>query len=182
MSTKTQNRKDDKDDITEASSSEQQFQREQQQAVNKVLDETRDNIKKTTNEARKEIPRYTQIVNDYQENTIQAIREITDNFVDSQKDIIVNSFRLWSDWMTSPRQVAENYGKVVSNFADNAVSATRVLNNTVFANLDSVNTSVLHTKENVKELSKIGANTVKTFQQVSSDNIHKSSTTKNSNT
>lgn len=182
MSTKTQNRKDDKDDITEASSSEQQFQREQQQAVNKVLDETRDNIKKTTNEARKEIPRYTQIVNDYQENTIQAIREITDNFVDSQKDIIVNSFRLWSDWMTSPRQLAENYGKVVSNFADNAVSATRVLNNTVFANLDSVNTSVQHTKENVKELSKIGANTVKTFQQVSSDNIHKSSTTKNSNT
>ena len=182
MSTKTQNRKDDKDDITEASSSEQQFQREQQQAVNKVLDETRDNIKKTTNEARKEIPRYTQIVNDYQENTIQAIREITDNFVDSQKDIIVNSFRLWSDWMTSPRQIAENYGKVVSNFADNAVSATRVLNNTVFANLDSVNTSVQHTKENVKEPSKIGANTVKTFQQVSSDNIHKSSTTKNSNT
>jgi ElaB/YqjD/DUF883 family membrane-anchored ribosome-binding protein len=184
MSTKTQNRKDDKDDITEASSTtEQQFQREQQQAVNKVLDETRDNIKKTTNEARKEIPRYTQIVNDYQENTIQAIREITDNFVDSQKDIIVNSFRLWSDWMTSPREIAENYGKVVSNFADNAVSATRVLNNTVFANLDSVNTSVQHTKENVKELSKIGANTVKTFQQVSSDNIHKSSsTTKNSNT
>ena len=183
MSTKTQNRKDDKDDITEAISSEQQFQREQQQAVNKALDETRDNIKKTTNEARKEIPRYTQIVNDYQENTIQAIREITDNFVDSQKDI-VNSFRLWSDWMTSPRQVAENYGKIVSSLADNAVSATRVLNNTIFASLDSVNTSVQHTKENVKELSKIGANTVKTFQQVSSDNIHNTTTTttKNSNT
>jgi ElaB/YqjD/DUF883 family membrane-anchored ribosome-binding protein len=182
MSTKTQNRKDDKDDLTEASSTtEQQFQREQQQAVNKVLDETRDNIKKTTNEARKEIPRYTQIVNDYQENTIQAIREITDNYVDSQKDIIVNSFRLWSDWMTSPRQIAENYGKVVSNFADNAVSATRVLNNTVFANLDSVNTSVQHTKENVKELSKIGANTVKTFQQVSSDNIHNKTRTGSTN-
>jgi hypothetical protein len=131
----------------------------------------------------KEIPRYSQIINDYQHNTIQRIRKITDNFVESQKEIIVNSFRLWSDWMTSPREIAENYGKVVSNFADNAVSATRVLNNTVFANLDSVNTSVQHTKENVKELSKIGANTVKTFQQVSSDNIHKSSsTTKNSNT
>src|SRR5918995_4934172 len=182
MST-NQNRKDDKDDVTETPSTEQQFQREQQQAVNKVLDETRDNIKKTTNEARKEIPRYTQIVNDYQENTIQAIREITDNFVDSQKDIIVNSFRLWSDWTTSPRQVAENYGKIVSSFADNTVAATRVINNTVFANLDSVNTSVQHTKQNVKELSKIGANTVKTFQQVSSDNIHnKTTTTKNSNT
>ena len=177
MSTKRHDRKEDEsNEIHSTTTAEQQFQREQQQAVTKVIDETRDNIKKTTNEARKEIPRYTQIVNDYQENTIQAIREITDNFVDSQKDIIVNSFRLWSDWITSPRQVAENYGKIVSSFADNAVSVTRVLNNTVFANLDSVNTSVQQTKENVKELSKIGANTVKTFQQVSSDNIHNTRT------
>ena len=177
MSTKRHDRKEDEsNEIHSTTTAEQQFQLEQQQAVNKALDETRDNIKKTTNEARKEIPRYTQIVNDYQENTIQAIREITDNFVDSQKDIIVNSFRLWSDWITSPRQVAENYGKIVSSFADNAVAVTRVLNNTVFANLDSVNTSVQHTKENVKELSKIGTNTVKTFQQVSSDNIHKTRT------
>ena len=174
MSTKRQDKKEDSNESQ--STTEQQFQQEQQQAVTKVIDETRDNIKKTTNEARKEIPRYTQIVNDYQENTIQAIREITDNFVDSQKDIIVNSFRLWSDWITSPRQVAENYGKIVSSFADNAVAVTRVINNTVFANLDSVNTSVQHTKENVKELSKIGANTVKTFQQVSSDNIHNTRT------
>ena len=174
MSTKRQDKKEDSNETH--SITEQQFQQEQQQAVTKVIDETRDNIKKTTNEARKEIPRYTQIVNDYQENTIQAIREITDNFVDSQKDIIVNSFRLWSDWITSPRQVAENYGKIVSSFADNTVAATRVINNTVFANLDSVNTSVKHTKENVKELSKIGANTVKTFQQVSSDNIHNTRT------
>ena len=177
MSTKRHDRKEDEsNEIHSTTTAEQQFQLEQQQAVNKALDETRDNIKKTTNEARKEIPRYTQIVNDYQENTIQAISEITDNFVDSQKDIIVNSFRLWSDWITSPRQVAENYGKIVSSFADNAVAVTRVLNNTVFTNLDSVNTSVQHTKENVKELSKIGTNTVKTFQQVSSDNIHKTRT------
>ena len=176
MSTKRHDRKEEESNEIHSTTAEQQFQREQQQAVNKVIDETRDNIKKTTNEARKEIPRYTQIVNDYQENTIQAIREITDNFVDSQKDIIVNSFRLWSDWITSPRQVAENYGKIVSSFADNAVAATRVLNNTVFANLDSVNKSVQHTTENVKELSKIGANTVKTFQQVSSENIHNTRT------
>ena len=169
MSTKRQDKKEYSNE--RQSTTEQQFQREQQQAVTKVIDETRDNIKKTTNEARKEIPRYTQIVNDYQENTIQAIREITDNYVESQKDIIMNSFQIWSNWTVSPRQMAENYGKIVSSFADNAVAETRVINNTVFANIDSVNTSVQHTKENVKELSKIGANTVKTFQQVTTDNI-----------
>jgi hypothetical protein len=175
MSTKRQDRKEESNETQ--STVEQQFQREQQQAVNKVLDETRDNIKKTTNEARKEIPQYTQIVNDYQENTIQAIREITDNYVESQKDILANSLQLWSDWTVSPRQLAESYGKIVSSFADNAVAATRVINNTIFANIDSVNTSVKHTKENIKELSKIGANTVKTFQDVSRGNINKTTTT-----
>jgi hypothetical protein len=174
MSTKRQDKKEDSNESQ--STTEQQFQREQQQAVTKVIDETRDNIKKTTNEARKEIPRYTQIVNDYQENTIQAIREITDNYVESQKDILMNSFQIWSNWTVAPRQMAESYGKMVISFADNAVAATRVINNTVFANIDSVNTSVQHTKENVKELSKIGANTVKTFQQVTSDNIQKTTT------
>jgi len=174
MSTKRQDKKEDSNESQ--STTEQQFQLEQQQAVTKVIDETRDNIRKTTNEARKEIPRYTQIVNDYQENTIQAIREITDNYVESQKDILMNSFQIWSNWTVSPRQMAENYGKIVSSFADNAVAATRVMNNTVFANLDSLNTSVQHTKENVKELSKIGANTVKTFQQFSRDNIHNTTT------
>jgi len=174
MSTKRQDKKEDSNESQ--STTEQQFQLEQQQAVTKVIDETRDNIRKTTNEARKEIPRYTQIVNDYQENTIQAIREITDNYVESQKDILMNSFQIWSNWTVSPRQMAENYGKIVSSFADNAVAATRVVNNTVFANIDSVNTSVQHTKENVKELSKIGANTVKVFQQVTRDNIHNTTT------
>jgi len=179
MSTKKQDKKEDTNETH--SITEQQFQQEQQQAVTKVLDETRDNIKKTTNEAKKEIPRYTQIVNDYQENTIQSIREITDNYVESQKDILMNSFQMWSNWTVSPRQMAESYGKIVSSIADNAVAATRVINNTVFANLDSVNTSVQHTKENVKELSKIGANTVKTFQQVTTDNIQ-NTTTRSSST
>jgi hypothetical protein len=63
MSSKRQERKEEESNETHPIT-EQQFQREQQQSVNKVIDETKDNIKKTTNEARKEIPRYTQIVND----------------------------------------------------------------------------------------------------------------------
>jgi hypothetical protein len=77
--------------------------------------------------------------------------------------------------------MAENYGKIVSSIADNAIAVTRVINNTIFANLDTVNTSVKHTKENVKELSKIGANIVKTFQQVTTDNIHNTATSSSSN-
>ncbi|HEX5187503.1 MAG TPA: hypothetical protein VFV86_11495 [Nitrososphaeraceae archaeon] len=181
MAARKHDKKEESNEI-HSTTTEQQFQREQQQqAVNKVLDETRDNIKQTTNEARKDIPRYTQIVNNYQENAIQSIEEITDNYVESQKDIITNSLQLWSDWTVSPRQLAESYGKIVSIFTDNAVAATRVVNNTIFANLEYINTSVQHTKENVKELSKIGANTVKAFQQVTRGNIRNTTTKSSSN-
>ncbi|MFL6368164.1 MAG: hypothetical protein ACJ72T_06400 [Nitrososphaeraceae archaeon] len=164
--TKKQDRKEDNtsNNITETYS---QLQREQEQAVTKALDESKDNIKKTTNEARREIPRFTEVIADYQENTVQAIREVADSYIESQKDIIVNSFQLCSNWMISPRQVAEDYSKAVSNLADNAISATRLANNTISANLGAFNTSVQTTKESVKEFSKMSGNTIKTFQQIS---------------
>src|ERR687885_3076011 len=165
-SKKQQERKEDNNsnNITETYS---QLQREQEQAITKALDESKDNIKKTTNEARREIPRYTDVVSDYQENTVQAIREVADVYIESQKDIIVNSFQLWSNWMISPRQIAEDYSNAVSNLADNAISATRLANNAISANLQAFNTSVQTAKESVKELSKMSGNTIKAFQQVS---------------
>jgi hypothetical protein len=38
-----------------------QLQREQQVLINKALDETRDNIKKATNEAKKDISTYAEV-------------------------------------------------------------------------------------------------------------------------
>ena len=167
MSTsKKQDRKEDNNNtnVTEAYS---QLQREQEQAITKALDESKDNIRKTTNEARREIPRYTDVVSDYQENTVQSIREVADSYIESQKDIIVNSYQLWSNWMISPRQIAEEYSNAVSNLADNAISATRLVNNAISANLQVFNTSVQTAKENAKELSKMSGNTIRSFQQVS---------------
>jgi hypothetical protein len=67
--------------------------------------------------------------------------------------------------MVSPRQIAEEYSNAVSNIADNAISATRLANNMISANLQTFNTSVQTAKENVKEFSKMSGNTIKTFQQ-----------------
>ena len=152
---------------------QQRQQEEQHQAINRALDETKDNIRKTTDEARSQIPRYTQSVNDYQEQTIQAAREIADNYLESQKEII-NSFQsAWSpyaenlfrtNWM-SPRNIAELYANMVSSFANNMIAATRLTNNIIFANMDAFKTSIQQAKDNTKELSRIGVNTAKTFEQ-----------------
>ena len=158
------------------------------QTVNRALDETRDNIRRSTDEARREIPRYTQAVNEYQEQTIQAAREIADNYIESQREII-NSLqsaclpqieavnRLFTASVVSPRHVVDNYARVVSNVADNTVTATRLINNTIFANMEAFKTCVQNARDNVKEFSRIGVNNAKTFEQVSRDTTTATTTT-----
>src|SRR6187200_571938 len=109
--------------------------------------------------ARSQIPRHTQSVNDYQEQTIQAAREIADNFLESQKEII-NSFQ--SAWVPyaesmyerfyaycmSPRRMTEAYTRMVSSFADNMNTAIRLANNIVFTNMDAFKTSIQQARDN----------------------------------
>jgi hypothetical protein len=159
---------------------QQQQQREQQQSLNRALDQTRDNIRRSIDEARSQIPRYTQTVNDYQEQTIQAAREIADNYIDSQRQIINSLQSAWvpqieeankvftSNWI-SPRYLIEIYANMVSNFADNMIAATRLVNNIIFANMDAFKTSIQQAKDNAKELSRIGVNSARTFEQTSRD-------------
>src|SRR5690349_21762882 len=150
------------------------------QTVNRALDETKDNIRKSTDEARKEIPRYTQAVNEYQEQTIQASREIVDNYIESQKQIInslqsawvpfaENAYGVFWNYWVSPRRATELYARAVSSVADNTIAATRLVNNTVFANMEAFRTIIQHERDNAKEFSRINVNTAKTFEQTSRD-------------
>src|SRR5215208_3966582 len=180
VSTKKEERKDETTVTTSHSTSPSQTSEQQQQAVNRALQETKDNIRKTTDEARNQIPRYTQAVNDYQEQTIQATREMADSYVDSQKEII-NSLQsvwipqvenanrvFWSNYL-SPRTMTETYARMVSSFADNTIAATRLVNNTIFANLEAFKTSMQNAKENAKEFSRLGVNAAKTFEHTARD-------------
>ena len=152
---------------------------EQNHLVSRSLDETRDNIRRSIDESRSQIPRYTHAVSDYQEQTIQAAREIADNYVESQKQIInsltpyvQNVNEITTNWTTlfSPTKVSEVYANIVSNLANNVITATRVINNMVFANMEAFKTSLQQAKDSAKEFSRIGVNTAKTFEQTSRDN------------
>jgi S-ribosylhomocysteine lyase LuxS involved in autoinducer biosynthesis len=58
---------------------------EQCHSVDRALDETRDNIRRTIEEARREIPRHTQAFNDYQEHSLQTAREISDRCLELKR-------------------------------------------------------------------------------------------------
>src|SRR6478672_12889605 len=62
------------------------------ESVNRALDQTKDSVNRSIEESKNQIPHYNNIVNSYQEQTLQAVKEITENFIESQKSII-NSFQ-----------------------------------------------------------------------------------------
>ena len=156
-------------------------QKEQQQSgINRALDETRDNIRRSIDEAKSQIPHYTQATNEYQEQTVQASREIADNFLESQKDIINSLQSAWlaqidavnrvftSSWI-SPRYFAHIYTNMISNFADNIVATTRLLNNMVFTNMKASRTTIQQARDNVKEFSRIAVNAARSLEQPTRD-------------
>jgi hypothetical protein len=175
MSTK----KDRKEEET-ATASPSQLQREQQEAVNRAVDETKDNIKKATKEATREIPQYTERIGGVQEQTIQTVGEIVDNYIESQKEII-NVFqstwtpfaeniysRFWN-YCISPNRIAEIYGRMASSFAENVITDTRLANNTISANMEVFNTTLQQIKDTSKEFSKLSISATKAFNETLND-------------
>jgi hypothetical protein len=49
---------------------------QQQDVINMTFDNTLNNIKRSTDEATREIPRYSQRIAEYQEQTIQTIKDL----------------------------------------------------------------------------------------------------------
>jgi len=169
--------KEQESNITTSSS---QLKKDQQEVIDKALDQTREDIRKSVDEAKREIPRYTRAINEYQEQTIEATRELADNFVVSQKEII-NSFQsAWAPYIEnytrnvntylSPGRISEVYTNTTRSYADNIFTVTRLTNNVIFGYAEAVKNSLQQAKNNAKELSRIGVNAAKTFEQTSKEN------------
>ena len=145
------------------------------ESVNRALDQTKDNINRSIQESKNQIPQYNNIVNNYQEQTLQAVKEITENYIESQKAIIKSIQSAWSPYQqnfntsintwNSPEAVANAYSRFVSNVADNTVTYLRTTNNLVFASLDAYKTTMEHAKENTKQIFDINSKAAKTFEQ-----------------
>jgi hypothetical protein len=148
---------------------------QQQDAINKTLDNTLNNIKRTTDEATHEIPRYTQRIAEYQEQTIQTIKDIASDFIEAEKEAI-SSFQsqvdrnsnsvnfststgLWD--LYNPQRIAENYAVMVNNFTSYLLNTSNLINNALASNIRVYNTAIEQTRDNLKAFSKTNTNYVK---------------------
>src|SRR5215203_5671646 len=119
---------------------------QQQDAINRTLDNTLHNVKRSTDEARREIPQYTQRITEYQEKTIQTIKDIASDVIEAQKQVVdsfqsqqqqqgnsknsngINSTNgLWD--LYNPQRIAENNAAMVNNFTSYLLNANNIINN-----------------------------------------------------
>ena len=163
---------------------------QQQDAINKTLDNTLHNVKRSTDEARREIPQYTQRIAEYQEKTIQTIKDIASDVIEAQKQV-VDSFQsqqqqqgdrnssnginfyngLWN--LYNPQRIAENNAAMVNNFTSYLLNASNLINNALASNMRVYNTALEQTRDNVKAFTKTNTNYIKSaVEQQQSVNRH----------
>jgi hypothetical protein len=145
------------------------------ESVNRSFDETKDNIKKSLDESRNQIPRINNIVNSYQEQSIQTTKEISEEYIDSQKDVVNSLQSAWRPYneiynglvtnFFSPDAAINAYTRFVSNVADNTVSAVRLSNNVIFSTLDAWKPLLQQAKDVSRHISNTGVNTARVFEQ-----------------
>ena len=145
---------------------------QQQDAINKTLDNTLNNVKRTTDEATREIPRYTQRIAEYQEQTIQTVRDIASDYIEAQKQVIGsfqsqvernsgNNNGVW-DWF-NPQRIAENHAVMVNNFTSYLLNTSNLINNALASNMRVYNTALEQTRDNVKACAKTNTNFIQSF-------------------
>jgi len=162
---------------------------QQHDAINKTLDNTLHNVKRTTDEATREIPRYTQRIAEYQEQTIQTIKDIASDFIEAEKEVI-GSFQSQVDRNTggvwdvyNPQRIAENHAVVVNNFTSYLLNTSNLINNALASNMRVYNTALEQTRDNLKAFAKTNTNYIKAVeeQSVNSYNSNVNTSSKNNN-
>jgi hypothetical protein len=141
------------------------------QRINRTFDEAKENTRRAVQEAERELPRYMQIVTTNQEQSVGAVRDTMENYLDSQREItnFVQSFlRSYIDnvlWMPTRRAI-ENYAAAVSNTTDATVAGIRIYNNIIYANAEAVRLSLEYNRDNAREMSRVFVNTAKQLEKI----------------
>ncbi|MDQ3852520.1 MAG: hypothetical protein M3251_00765 [Thermoproteota archaeon] len=184
MSSSTRRLQQERDGDT---SSNTQQQQQQHEATIRSIDETKNNIHQTLEEVKRETPRYSQTITDFQNQTADATREIADNFLDSQKEVINSIQSTWTpivqrtgyNWTTgmigtpffSPVQIADIYARTIGAITEAYVTSTRMATNMMFAGIEASRTTTNYARQNAKEASRITSNTARAFAQTARETV-----------
>jgi hypothetical protein len=145
-----------------------------QHTLHRSLDETKENVKKSIDEARTQIPQFTHVVTNYQEQVLQSTGKMVEDYVDAQKSVMnavfnsanpyyENANRVFNYWFT-PKVTAEIYARSVSNIAENVSASARIGNDILFGNIEALGDDFERAQRHTKEFTRINANVAKAIE------------------
>ena len=151
------------------------------ESLEQAFDESKKNIDENIREARNQIPRYTETVNQVQEQTLQATKDIAESYLDYQKQAIDSFQSVSTPYLYNVnnqilnsqdyfRSLPEIYSKLVSNYAENTIAMSRIFNDMAFSNIEVFKHVVGNTKKQSKYLAEIGKRNVSTYERIERDN------------
>ena len=152
---------------------QQAVAQEFQSTVNIFLDETKENVRKSIDETRSQIPRYTNVAKNYQEQALESTGKMVEEYVEAQKSVMDSAFssaaayyenanRMFNYW-NSPKVPAEMWAKAVSNIAENISASTRISNDILFGSIEAFGNVFERAQRHTEELSRINVNSAKTI-------------------
>jgi hypothetical protein len=145
-----------------------------QHTLHRSLDETKENVNKSIDEARTQIPRFTHVVTNYQEQVLQSTGKMVEDYVEAQKSVMnavfnsanpyyENANRVFSYWF-SPKVTAEIYARLVSNIVENVSASARIGNDILFGNIEALGNDFERAQRHTKEFTRINADTAKAIE------------------
>ncbi|MGH9952782.1 MAG: hypothetical protein ACRD5J_14250 [Nitrososphaeraceae archaeon] len=145
-----------------------------QHTLHRSLDETKENVKKSIDEARTQIPRFINVVTNYQEQVLQSTGKMVEDYIEAQKSVMNSIFnsanpyyenanRLFNYWF-SPRVSTEIYARSVSNIAENISASARIGNDILFGNIEALGDDFERAQRHTKEFTRINAYTAKAIE------------------
>jgi hypothetical protein len=148
---------------------------QQQDVINMTFDNTLNNVKRSTDKATREIPRYIQRIAEYQEQTIQTIKDIASDFIEAEKEVIGsfqsqverNSGGVWD--LYNPQRIAENHAIMVNNFTSYLLNSSNLINNALASNMRVYNTALEQTRDNLKAFAKTNTNFIQSVNRQNSN-------------
>ena len=147
-----------------------------EQVIDKTIDETKESTKKILREVGRSLPEVTATFYDYQEQNLQTIRDMTKDFLESQKELTKsmklaawpgtnNVYTLMFYPWVHPEIVADTYVKSVSNFADTCVSAARLSSQLMQLGFESTRNSMEMARNNARHISTYVIQSAQTMQE-----------------
>jgi hypothetical protein len=165
------------------------------QASIRSIDQTKEEMRRAIEELKRETPRYSQTITDFQNETADASMEIADNFLESQKEVINSMQSAWDpvaertrgggagghNWTTigmmdtvpffSPSEMANIYARTIGAMTEAYLASTRMATNMLFAGIDATRATTNYARQNAKEASRITSNTARAFAQTAKETV-----------